>query len=69
MGEGTFAGTRGNDENAPIPAIRASESESETATDTRRSAQCDLVAPSTFVLPSARYRGVPYGFRNAVSAS
>jgi hypothetical protein len=23
MGEGTFAGTRGNDENAPIPVVRA----------------------------------------------
>jgi hypothetical protein len=22
MGEGTFAGTRGNDENAPIPDVR-----------------------------------------------
>ena len=56
---------------APIPAIRASESESGTATDTRRSAQCNLVAPSTFVLPSTQVsRGpVPYGFRNAVSAS
>jgi hypothetical protein len=38
---------------APIPAIRASESGSGTATDARRSAQCILVAPSTLVLPSA----------------
>ena len=45
---------RGNGRDAPIPAIRASESESGTATDTRRSAQCNLVAPSTFALPSAQ---------------
>ena len=37
----------------PIPAIRASVSESGTATDARRSAQCILVAPSTLALPSA----------------
>ena len=51
----TFAGTRGNGRrDAPIPAIRASESESGTSTDTRRSTQCNLVAPSTFALPSAQ---------------
>ena len=50
----TVAGTLRTGRDAPIPAIRASESESGTATDTRRLAQCNLVAPSTFVLPSAQ---------------
>src|SRR5437868_4895979 len=49
----SFAGARVNGEVAPRPAVRASESESGTATDARRSAQCILVAPSTLVLPSA----------------
>ena len=54
VGELSFAARHRGDGVAPTPAIRASESESGIATDTRRSAQCNLVAPSTFVLPSAQ---------------
>jgi hypothetical protein len=34
MSEGTFAGTRGNDDNAPIPAIRGTEIERQGSTQT-----------------------------------